>query len=48
LYKRWWLWAAVGVGVAALATGLAVGLSSGGTQSPEPGSLPTIDVRTAR
>jgi len=42
------LWTAVGVGVAALATGLAVGLSSGGTQTPEPGSLPTIDVRTMR
>jgi len=36
LYKNPWLWSGVGVATAALATGLAVGLSGGGTQTREP------------
>lgn len=46
VYKRWWLWTLVGVGVAAVATGLALGLS-GGTRALDPGSLVTIDLRPA-
>src|SRR5689334_6368244 len=31
LYKRWWLWTTVGVASAALAVGLGVGLTAGGS-----------------
>jgi hypothetical protein len=37
LYKRWWLWAPVGVAAAAIAIGLAVGLTSRSASYPNPG-----------
>ncbi len=47
VYKKWWLWTLVGVGVAVLATGLGVGLtvgSSSGLKAP-PTTLGTVSWR---
>ncbi|MBW1811133.1 MAG: PEGA domain-containing protein [Deltaproteobacteria bacterium] len=35
LYKKWWFWTAIGVVVAGGVTGLAVGLTSGGSSIPD-------------
>jgi tetratricopeptide (TPR) repeat protein len=45
LYERWWLWTVVGVGLAALATGLGVGLSTGPRYVVPAGTLGTVDGR---
>lgn len=39
VYKQWWLWTLVGVGVAGAATGLALGLTLG---RPAPNSYPAV------
>jgi tetratricopeptide (TPR) repeat protein len=44
IYKRWWLWTAVGAGVAAVAVGLGVGLTQNHDYLPS-GKLGTIDGR---
>lgn len=47
VYKKWWLWTLVAVGVAALATGLGVGLTLGTNQGLEapPTTLGTVSWR---
>jgi tetratricopeptide (TPR) repeat protein len=35
VYRKWWLWTAVGVAAAGLAVGLGVGLTRGGTSYPQ-------------
>jgi hypothetical protein len=40
LYRRWWLWTTVGVGAAAVATAIALGVTLGGAQSGNEGPFP--------
>ena len=43
LYKRWWLWTLIGVGVAGgVAAGVAIGVTSAQSQNPIPEGTPTI------
>lgn len=44
-YKKWWFWTGTAAVLAAVGTGLGVGLTSGQTSLPSLGDLKTIDAR---